>query len=204
MVPAAGRGERFGGEKLLAKWRDRELLGHVLLTLSGARAAGLIQNTVVVHRPEDEGVLALTRAYRAVPVATRRSDGALSDSLRAGIDALRQHATRYDRCAALICLGDQPLVRLDVIKALIDTWLHARTAVRPNYRDSPGEPGHPLLVDRSLWQLVAELRGDSGFAHVLASHAVSVRSISVAGRNPDVDTPADLAMLSPNPAAAPG
>lgn len=205
LVPAAGRSERFGSEKLLAKWHDRELLGHVLLKLNGARAAGLLAGIVVVHRPDDEAVRSLTAEYRGYPVTVRDPLGELSLSLRTGIDAITQRGPAQQREALLVCHGDQPLLRLDVIHAVVDAWAHGgAVAARPAYRETPGEPGLPMLVDRSLWRLASEMRGESGFTPVLASHGIAVRTISVAGRNPDVDTPEDLAGLEDAPAAAAG
>jgi molybdenum cofactor cytidylyltransferase len=205
LVPAAGRSERFGSEKLLAKWHDRELLGHVLLKLNGARAAGLLAGIVVVHRPNDEAIRALIVEYRGYPVAVRDPLGELSLSIRTGIDAIVQRGAAQQREALLICHGDQPLLRLDVIQAMAEAWGRGgAVAVRPAYRDAPGEPGLPMLVDRSLWRLANEMRGESGFAPVLASHGIAVRSISVGGSNPDVDTPQDLAALEDTPTAAAG
>lgn len=205
LVPAAGRSERFGSSKLLAKWHDRELLGHVLLKLSGARAAGLLAGIVVVHRPDDDAIRDLTLEYRGYPVAVRDPMGELSLSLRTGIDAIEQRGPARQREALLICHGDQPLLRLDVIQALADAWAHGgAVAARPAYRDTPGEPGLPMLVDRGLWRLAAEMRGESGFAPVLESHRITVRTVQVGGSNPDVDTPDDLARLDDNAAAAAG
>lgn len=203
LVPAAGRGERFGSAKLLAKWQDRELLAHVLLTLAGARAARLLSDTFVVHRPEDEAIPALALEFRAVPVAVRTATGELSDSLRAGIEAIDGREQGFEPSALLICLGDQPLLRVEVIRALIEAWGEGGvTAARPFYRASPEQPGHPFLLDRSLWRLAVELRGDSGFAPVLAHRGIVVRTIPVGGRNPDVDTPADLGTLEERESAA--
>lgn len=197
LVPAAGRGARFGGEKLLAKWHDRELLGHVLVRLMGAKAAGLVAGVMVVHRPDDGAVRSLVTEYRAYPVPSRVPDGELSDTLRTGIEALAGRTSPDDPSALLICLGDQPTLRLDVIKTLVDAWSRGGVlAVRPSYRDAPGEPGHPLLIDQSLWRLANEMRGESGFAPVLSSHGIAERRISLAGRNPDVDTLDDLAALA--------
>jgi len=203
LVPAAGRGTRFGGAKLLAKWNERELLGHVLLALGGARAAGLVSNTIVVHAPEDEAVRSLIIDYHAHPVAARSALGELSDTLRAGIEAVSSRETGLEPSALLICLGDQPLLRIEVIRALVEAWrTSGLPAVRPAYRDSPGEPGHPLLLDRSLWRLAAELRGESGLAPVLAARGIAIRSIPVGGRNPDVDTREDLSALDAREDAA--
>lgn len=168
----------------------------MLLKLGGARAAGLLVHTVVVHRPEDEAIRSLAAEYRAYPVAARSADGELSDTLRAGIEVIANRESRQDATAVLICLGDQPLLRLEVIRALIEGWRGSGVqAVRPSYRESPGEPGHPLLVDRSLWGYAAEMRGESGFGPVLERRGIGVRTIQVGGRNPDVDTPDDLNTL---------
>lgn len=177
----------------------------MLLKLGGARAAGLVSLTFVVHRPEDDAIRNLAIEYRCHAEALRVADGELSYTLRTGIEAIRTRGSTDPDQALLVCHGDQPMLRLDVIRALVDVWKQGSAkAVRPSYRDTPGEPGHPLLIDRTLWHLAAEIRGDTGFGPVLARHAVPVRTISVAGSNPDVDTAADLAALdSPAPAPAP-
>ena len=166
------------------------------MQLAHARAAGLVAGTIVVHRPGDDAVRALATEYRCHPVETRVSDGELSWSLRTGIDAITGRGSPREDEALLICLADQPLLRLDVIRALVEAWSRSGVkAVRPSYREAPGEPGHPLLIDRSLWSLGVEMRGEAGFGPVLERHAISVRAISVAGDNPDVDTPEDLKAL---------
>ncbi len=190
LVPAAGRAERFGSAKLLAPWRERELLAHVLATLAGARVAGFIDQVIVVHRPSDSRIAELATEYLAVPVAMR-AEGALADSLRRGIAVIRDlEPTAED--AILICLGDQPLLRLDVIAALAQAWKAGARAARPSYRLDPGAPGHPLLIARSLWSLAPEMTGDAGFGPVLARNGTPVHVVSVAGHNPDIDTTSDL------------
>ena len=203
LVPAAGRAERFGSAKLLARWQDQELLGHVLQALAGARAAGLVTDTLVTHRPADAAVRALALAHQATPVALRDGEEDLSDSLRSGMAEVQRRSSAREPAAVLICLADQPLLRIEVIRALRDAWRGgACVAVRPSYRESPGEPGHPLLLDRTLWRYAAELRGDRGFGPVLEHAGVTIRAISVGGQNPDIDTPEDLAGLD-HPAASP-
>ena len=175
----------------------------MLDTLGRARAGGILAGTIVVYRPGDEAIRMLADEYRAHPVETRVTDGDLSWSLRTGVDALIDRGSPREDEAILICLGDQPLLRLDVIRALVESWSRSGyRAVRPSYREAPGEPGHPLLLDRSLWRLARELRGERGFAPVLQTNGVTVRTISVAGRNPDVDSPEDLKALEEEGSAA--
>ncbi len=190
---AAGRAERFGSPKLLAPIAGREVLGHVLVRLGGARAAGLLAGVLVLHREGDDAIRTLAGEYRCTPLAVRDPDGELAHTLRVGFEFLSARGSRHDAEAALICPGDQPLLRLDVIRALVDSWSrNGVPAIRPSYRDDPGAPGHPLLLDRSLWHLASELRGDAGFGPLLERRGVRIQSISVGGANPDVDTPEDL------------
>ena len=79
---------------------------------------------------------------------------------------------------------------------LVAAW-HERLGVliRPRYARSPDEPGHPVLLDRSLWQLADRLKGDAGVGRLLTAGAPGVALIDVSGTNPDVDTPADLHLL---------
>ena len=97
--------------------------------------------------------------------------------------------------AALVVLGDQPAIRRDVIDEVVRRWrITGAEAVRPRYAEAPDEPGHPVLLDRSLWQAVSLLEGDTGPGRLLPGRSVEL--VDVPGRNPDIDTPADLAGFS--------
>jgi molybdenum cofactor cytidylyltransferase len=195
VVLAAGRGERFGGDKLLATWRGRPLLWHALAPLRSALECGGLAGGCVVVPPGAPALAELARAAGLVPVPNPAPAAGLGSSLRVGFDWLTHHVD--DRsAAAVICLGDQPAVRPDVLARLVDTWTRGEgLVVRPRYADAPVEPGHPTLVDRSLWGLVNELTGDAGLSSLLAGRGIPVLTIDVAGRNPDVDTRADLLNL---------
>jgi nicotine blue oxidoreductase len=154
-----------------------------------ARATGLLSDLRIVIDPGDEARAGLGRGAGAALVVNQSPEHGVSGSLRAGLAAL-------DAGAALVLLADQPLVRLDVVAVLVAAW-HERLGVliRPRYARSPDEPGHPVLLDRSLWQLADRLEGDAGVGRLLTSGAPGVALIDVPGSNPDVDTPADLHLL---------
>jgi CTP:molybdopterin cytidylyltransferase MocA len=118
-------------------------------------------------------------------------DRGLSGSLRRGLAALGA-----DAGAAIVLLADQPLVRQDVVAALVGGWRAGLGVVlRPRYAGAPDEPGHPVLLDRVVWPLAAALEGDRGLGSLFPPGAAGVALIDVAGRNPDVDTPDDLTTL---------
>jgi CTP:molybdopterin cytidylyltransferase MocA len=136
-------------------------------------------------------VAALAREAGAATVVNHTPARGLSSSLRCGLAALGP-----DAGAAIVLLGDQPLVRLDVLAALVAAWRDGRgMLVRPRYAEACAEPGHPVLLDRSVWPLAERLEGDAGLGQLLPPGSPGVVLIDVAGRNPDVDTPADLRTL---------
>jgi CTP:molybdopterin cytidylyltransferase MocA len=116
------------------------------LKLGGARAAGLVSLGVVIHRPQDDAIRTLAREYRCHPEALRVNDAALSWTLRAGIEYIKSRGSTDPQQAILVCLGDQPLLRLDVIRALVEMWHRAgrsppaRIVTHPASRHRPGGP----------------------------------------------------------------
>ena len=191
LVLAAGSGRRFGGAKLLAPFRGQPLLAHVLELAARARAAGLVASTRAVIAIGDSAAAELVEATGDGPIVNPQPDRGLSSSLRLGLDALPAGID-----AVLVLLGDQPLVRLEVIDALIAAWRTGTgVMIRPRYAEDPAEPGHPVLADRSIWPLAERLRDEAGFGAALPVGAPGVILIDVAGGNPDVDTPTDLHTL---------
>ncbi len=192
VILAAGRGRRFGGAKLLAEWRGRPLLGHVLDVVAAARASGFLADARVVMAADDAGVAALSRSAGVPCVVNPAADQGLSTSLRCGLAALPA-----DAGAALVLLGDQPMIRLDVIARLAATWRAGGDPVlRPRYAGAPDAPGHPVLLGRAVWPLADRLEGDAGLGALFASGAAGVTIVDVPGTNPDIDTPADLHALN--------
>ena len=193
MVLAAGQGRRFGtgGQKLLLPWHGRPLLGHVLARIGEAQTEGLIERCIVVHAPGDAVIRKLAREMGAVPIFAVRAAEGIAASLRAGIVALtRDHA-------ALVFLGDQPAIRVAWIRTLVEAAgpepVHA--LLRPRYRSDPDTPGHPVLLGRDYWPLVARAEGDRGLDPVLRAEGLAWQTVDVDGSNPDVDSPDDLTRL---------
>ncbi len=193
---AAGRSSRFGGDKLLAPWRGQPLLVRTLAAVRAAVEAGSLAGGCVVVPTGREELAELVRAVGFEPVANAAAATGLASSLRAGIGWLEQVVPEGGPAAAVIFLGDQPLVRPEVVARLVATWVRDRAAaVRPRYAGASAEPGHPLLLDRAYWPLATALTGDAGVGPALSAHGVAIAIVDVPGRNPDVDTPADLTDL---------
>ncbi|HEU5170640.1 MAG TPA: nucleotidyltransferase family protein [Gemmatimonadales bacterium] len=192
---AAGRGERFGGDKLLAPLGGRPLLAHTLGAVRSALRAGAPARGCVVVAADRPALAALARDAGLEPVTNPDPASGLGDSLACAARWLDDVHARGGPAAAVIFLGDQPRVRPDVVKALVSAWRAGSPYVRPRYAEEPDAPGHPALVDRAVWPIAARLAGDQGLGPALGARGVHPAIVEVPGRNPDVDTPADLVQL---------
>jgi CTP:molybdopterin cytidylyltransferase MocA len=106
----------------------------------------------------------------------------LSTSLQAGLAALGPEVQ-----AAVVAVGDQPLLEPDTIDALIAA--HAATGAPIVAADYGDHQGTPLLLDRSVWPLAQQIRGDQGARALLRAHSDGVVAVPVASASAaDVDT----------------
>ena len=196
LILAAGAASRFGSPKIDARLGDRSLLDHVI---GAATAAGLGRLVVVVHggAPPADAVETAADSAAKFPAGVhvvrnpRPADG-LSSSLRLGLAALSGAGPEVE--AALVLLADQPLVRPEVIAALLSADVPPdRTIVVPRYAEGGGP--NPALLLRAAWPLAEGLTGDRGMGPLIAVRPELVVEVPVEGDNPDVDTPADLSLI---------
>jgi CTP:molybdopterin cytidylyltransferase MocA/SAM-dependent methyltransferase len=184
-VLAAGAATRFGGDKLLAGLDGRPVLQHVLDRLVEAG----VEDPLLVVPP---GATALQRRIvlgRARLVVNPRPADGLASSLQTGWAAAFEEGPRPD--AVLVVLGDQPLLSPDACRTLLAMPLdRGRPIVVPRYRGGGGP--NPVRVEAAAEPLVLAATGDRGLGPLIATRPDLVRSIDVAGANPDIDVPADL------------
>ncbi len=185
IVLAAGSASRFGAVKLLARLDGVPLLERVL---GIARGAGVREIVLVLGDAAPDLESAIDLSGVQIVRNPRPADG-LSSSLRLGLAAVRPGSD-----AALVLLGDQPLVRTDVIAMLLAAPVPSgRSIVVPRYSDDGAL--NPALLLRAAWPLAEGLTGDRGMGPVIRANPELVVDVPVDGDNPDVDTPADLALV---------
>jgi CTP:molybdopterin cytidylyltransferase MocA len=182
LVLAAGAGERFGGPKQLAELGGRPLLEHALAAVEQAK----LDRVVVVLGARAEEVRAAVPLHGAEPVMADGWEEGMAASLRAGVDALG------DCDAIVVVLGDQPLIGPAAIVRVAEARAPEWDAVRATYG---GVPGHPVLLERSLFAKLGGLRGDEGARAVLREARVRAVPCDGLGRPDDVDTPEALSAL---------
>ncbi|HXG25418.1 MAG TPA: NTP transferase domain-containing protein [Candidatus Binatia bacterium] len=190
LVLAAGTGERFGGGKLAARIDGQPVLRHVL---DAVAAAGLGRPALVLGPEDPPGVdLGGTTIVRNPNPAA-----GLSSSLRIG---WRSAASTWPLEAAppdavLVVLGDQPLLRPDVLVRLAAEPLDPdRPIVAARYAGTGARM--PVRIEATAAGLVEAATGDRGLGPVIDANPDQVRWVEVDGDNPDVDTPGDLARVA--------
>jgi molybdenum cofactor cytidylyltransferase len=190
VVLAAGRGERFGGDKLLASTAD----GKVLLDLTLAPWLQTLDDIVVVVRRRDVALRAhlarLTDAHHHLRcVVNEDADEGMGTSIASGV------GVSPNASAWMIGLGDMPWVPAQVLSQLrLAAEAAASGAAQIVLPEHKGQHGHPVVFSASFRNDLLGLGGDRGARSVIDANPGAVRSIPVDsdGVLRDVDVPVDL------------
>ncbi len=191
---AAGRGERFGGAKLLAKARSAssvsasglaDLAGECIGVAACRHLLAALPQVVAVVRPDDAALAAALGAAGARVVRCANADEGMGASLACGVAATR------DAGGWLVALADMPWVLPSTIARVAAAVADGAPVAAPFHT---GTRGHPVGFSSACYAMLAALTGDEGAKAVVAAHADSLARIDVddAGTLRDVDTPADL------------
>lgn len=150
VVLAAAQAQLSNDPKFFLPLRGKPVLQWIL---ESALAADLGEVVCVTHD--------LKTARKQIALTDKRlfwlmhyaSDGHHNSSMIAGLWAINP---RND--GALFLRGDQPLIRANLIDALVGRFAAGSTTiVAPSFN---GEPRHPILFGRELFPELIQLRGD--------------------------------------------
>jgi molybdenum cofactor cytidylyltransferase len=186
IVLAAGMSRRMGKPKQLLRAGERTLLEHTLESVRHSSAGETI--LVLGFAAEEIRQQISTEGFKVV-VNAAYAEG-MGSSLRAGISALGPQIE-----AVLIVLADQPFVRPATLDRLIEHHQKFRPQILiPTYN---GFRGNPVLLDRSVFPEVANLRGDIGCRAIFGNHTEGIAKLEVddIGILLDVDTQGDWEQL---------
>jgi molybdenum cofactor cytidylyltransferase len=187
IVLAAGRSTRMGGpNKLLADIRGKPLVRIAAEEALGSRADGVIVVTGYQRERVEQALAGLKVRFVYNPDFAQ----GLSTSLKAGLAAVPSEAD-----GAIVCLGDMPQVRADMIDRLIGAFDPARGAliVVPTIE---GKRGNPVLWSRRFFPELAGLEGDVGARNLIGTYGEAVAEVPAdAAALLDIDTPEALSAL---------
>jgi molybdenum cofactor cytidylyltransferase len=181
IVPAAGKGERFGGAKLLARIDGDTMLGRTLRSLLNAG----VGEVVVVTAPDavfDE--VALLKDPRVRVVKNPDPSRGMFSSIQIGI-----REASGDPLAVLP--ADMPFVSSYVIAAVIDACARTHHIVVPAHL---GKRGHPVAFPAELRHAILAADAQSTLKAALAGTMAYHFELDVddSGVLRDVDVRQDL------------
>ena len=184
IVLAAGSSSRMSGsQKLLLEFDGKPMVRHAM----EAASEGGCHQVVVVYAADD-----VKKAVDgdAELIHNPQARTGMASSLHAGLRAMRPEVE-----AAVVLLGDQPLVGSRTVAALLRAWRRegSRPAVAVSQDHVEWTP--PVVLARELWDELLALKGDAGAKQVLEGHPELLDMVPAPGRPDDIDTPEDYAKI---------
>lgn len=182
---AAGRSSRMGEgrNKLLARFDGIPLIRRSALAALNSRGTPVV--VVLGHRAEDV----------RVPIADLPATIIVNDAFREGLSSSLRAALAHVPTEArglLVHLADMPAITardLDRLMAAFDAE-DGNAVVRATYE---GKRGNPVILPRTLFAAVSELRGDVGARQLIAESGLPTVDIELGEAAAlDVDTPEAL------------
>lgn len=184
ILMAAGAGQRFGGDKLLAEFKEAPLYAHALACIPAEAFAGV---AVVAHA---EAVLSAARRRGFCAVYNSAPEAGVSRTIALGMDALA------GMDALLFLVADQPLLRPESVRAQIAFFrAHPHNIVALGHG---ARRGNPVVFPKAYFPALRALSGDVGGSAVIRANPDALLLFAV--ENPlelaDVDTVAALQALA--------
>ncbi len=189
VVLGAGRSRRMAphNKLLIADRTGKPMIARVVDNVLSSRARPIL--VVTGHMGPEVETAVGGRPVRFVHAADY-AEG-LAASLKTGIAAVPPECA-----AAIVCLGDMPLVTGRIIDRLLGAYDRdeGRLIVLPTFR---GKQGNPMVWDRRFFPEILQISGDSGARFLLSRHPEAVAEVEV-GEDAvlrDFDTAESLATL---------
>jgi molybdenum cofactor cytidylyltransferase len=181
IVPAAGKGERFGSPlKLLADVRGEPMLGRTVRAL----LEGGVDRVVVVAAPGVSfAAVAALHDPRVTLVVNPDPSRGMFSSIQAGVAAAEGEPI-------VVLPGDMPFVRGGTVAAVL-TAARLGAVISPRYR---GQRGHPIVLPARLRSEIVKADPASTLSAVLEAAEEDRFELDVddPGILRDVDTMKDL------------
>jgi len=184
LLLAAGEGRRLNYHKMLRSISGRPM---IYWTLDSLMAAGFQPKDVIVvigyNSDRIEGVL---KSYDACLNVVKNLDykNEMFSSIKIGISFVPESCSHV-----LIVLGDQPLVKPETIKRILEKS-NPLKVVQPTYN---GKRYHPLLIPRSLIEAIRRAPVNSTLKNIMPPPEERILiAVDDEGVALDIDTPDDL------------
>lgn len=182
VVLAAGLSSRMGTPKQLLPFGKSTVLGSVIENLQTAR----VDRIIIVLGHEAEKVRESVKNANVEFVLNLDYVLGMFSSVQAGLRALTPETDVF-----LICLGDQPSIRGETIRSLIDKFPNCGKGIGIPFTQN--DQGHPLFVSGKYLNELQLMASTLTLKHFLSAHSSDIAQLPVedAAILRDIDTRAD-------------
>lgn len=168
IILAAGESKRMGQPKMLMPFRGMTVIETVIENLIGTDVNGLL----LVTGAENEKIIHATGRYPVQYCFNEDYKEGMLSSVKCGFRNLPE-----DSDFALVCLGDQPMVKAEVINRLIKgAVLSGKGLAMPVY---DGRRGHPLLVSCRYKDQVLNLESADGLRSLVSANNDDTEEVKI-------------------------
>ena len=155
IILAAGISNRFGKPKQLIKFQGRTLLETVVDAALGSQLTHIV---LVLGHAVEEMLPAISHRsddFRLTIVENTDYLKGMSLSIQAGLKKLQ-----HDFPSVMFLLGDQPLLRSEMIDLLLERYWASDKGICVPCRH--GQRGNPTIFSRRFYNRIFAVRGDTG------------------------------------------
>ena len=193
IILASGQSIRMGKPKLLLPWKGISLLEHTLMKMVSIPFDGV----KIVIPDENDHFRRITSSFACNAIYNSASHFGMGHSLSLAFQSLPLSAE-----AAVIVLGDQPLLDSEDIKKVLFDYEQKRVQqksclkmiMRMKYCD--GRAGHPILISHHFFNEFISLKGDEGGKAIIQKNIRYLHHSQSRNVYPnDIDTPEDYKQL---------
>ena len=168
LVLAAGESKRMKEQKLLMPFGSETMIGKVVSENLRSKTV----NVMVVLGSDSEKIKEKLPSGVLETVINKEYKKGMFSSVRKGIGSLPSNCT-----AAVIALGDQPMINSKVIDRMVDAFVSGtKDIIIPV---SGGKRGHPLLISGRYFSEIKNLDEDASLRDILTAHEGDILELEV-------------------------
>lgn len=186
VILGAGASSRMGRPKLLLPWSNTTIVGHIIRQWQELGASQI----VLVHRPNDV-LMAAELDRLEFPQSNRIENSRPEQGMFSSIlCAANWNGWKENISSRVIMLGDQPHLRLDMLRALVTFHQeHPDAVCQPEFE---GHLRHPVFLPRKVFDELKHTHAETlkDFLKLIGCPAVQY-PMDDTGLSLDVDTPED-------------
>ncbi len=190
VILGAGLSTRMGKPKLLLPWGQSTVIGTIIDSL---KTAGM--QTIVLVSGASHQLLVDQLKQESITISFNPlfENENMLDSLRIGLDVLRESGLN----SCLLVLGDQPQIKPDVIKKVINTAAEfPENLIIPSFQM---RRGHPWVIPARYWAELKSMPDSQIMRDFINSKQNEIRYVDIDSSSilADMDTPEDYEREKP-------